>query len=201
MSILVDLAWAALSEQAIVRRLASQALEKGYDKRGHKGCIADLVADTNPPYGFKKSRIRAIEIEMIRQQDIIFARAHKRPWKFVKQSKSVRLNLIAEKILKLREAKDLHHVDGNLVIYGSMRWGQVAVYILRPSQNGEPRKSIAVTTDYGYSVTSALFRTYGAGHVAQAQLHGRKVILDFQKLETRVEKSNGEYLVFPWEWV
>ena len=212
-SILHDLAWSAIPEKVIVRRTASKIADRGWSwERGRKGDIKEMVAETRPPRGLGVKRLKAVLPELERQKSIRSKRARNQPIEWSKwrpRPKATRWCVIAGKLIgRIGDGYygtvfDFRHAGENVVIYHRDTYAHSILSILRPKPHIGPRQRISIRIEGTYSLTvpGALFRAFGRGHVTQAQADGRQVILDFEKLETRVEKRGGGFLTFPWSRV
>ena len=205
---LIELAWMFWPEDTIVRRTASKIVAKGWSwSRGKKTNIRNMVRATRPPRGGFVRRTEAVVKEMGRQSRIRDQRSSNRPIDWSKhrpadravRREAVYASLTGSHISWGNPVRDLRRAGSNVAfIVRDSSWRTFLV-LVRPKPYTGPREVIRIVVhESSTMVTEGLFRSYGRRHVAYAHAHGRQVVLDFEKLETRVEQENGEYLTFPW---
>jgi len=77
---LMQLAWASMSEENIVGKLAAECRAKGLEwSRGDKGDIREIITDSLPPRGRKRKRLEAVIEEIDRQNSIATKRRGNKP--------------------------------------------------------------------------------------------------------------------------
>lgn len=205
---LVELAWMFYPEDTIVRLTASRIVTKGWSwARGKKTDIRKMVRETRPPRGGFIRRTEAVVKEMGRQERIRRMRQANQPINWAKHRPSNRHDRMGAIYTSLAGGKygwgnpvrDLRHAGKNVVILVRDSSFRARLVIVRPKPHTGPREVIEILLDEAsVVVTEGLFRSFGRRQVAHAHAHGRRVVLDFEALETRVEQENGEYLTFPW---
>lgn len=203
MSALDMLAWSALPEKAIVARVSNEIARKGWEwERGRIGDIKEMIAETLPPRGMKAARIKAVRAELEHQTRILYKRRRNKPYKFVRPHKNSRISFVSEaRQTGLSTCSDINHVDGRTIFYGATTWSIMRVVIFGPKPAIGPRQEIRIRAERGSNIANALHNTYGALYVKDALAHSRRVILDFVRLETRIEERNGEYRRITWDRV
>jgi hypothetical protein len=214
---LLDLAWAAMTEKSIVRKLAAQCRARRLTwSRGDKGDIREIINDSRPPRGRKKSRLEAVIEEIPRQSQIAQKRDYNKPidWSRNKPlgdecfSLNYAVDSRRKRIFDLRAGKTEftscsaymkwhgHHVFLVRRSYYSSR----ALYILHPD-GGVRVIELAGERRQQETIFGAVIHNLGQrdGLLKRAVMTGASIVPDFCLAQTTVTFPDGKRIAFPWE--
>lgn len=202
---LLDLAWACMSEQAIVAKVAAQCRARHLSwRRGEIGDIRAIVKESRPPRGVGKKRTEAVAEEIDRQNNTARERMRNRPidwgaWK--PDAIEYRRQRVGERrIRSTGRVQSLSKVNGSLIflVEGPYSWHDNRVVILRPRPVCGPQHRIVISVKCGHTHASeAILSTFWHTKVRSAFMQQRKVTLDWDRLETVIESSQGTERI-PW---
>lgn len=200
---LEKLAWSALTEKAIIARVANQLLRRNIDgRRGEKTAVKDAVRESCPPRGFLGSRYEGVLKELKRQKPI----RHKRAYSFAPyEERQLRVTTRRNRVAKARlgaqtdRCSDVRTTPGHAIyVVGRYEYGCLKRYLaVRHFRTGET-SYIKIPRQGARKVSEAIAALHPK-ETSRVLRDGGFYTVDFCRMVTTIHPPHGASYDLPWE--